>query len=257
MGCNASRQETSWRTFRQRSKLSSSTEPSTQRKSNSSEETQKQCNASPPAPRQRKSTPRLSKSNVSYHERRMSKQDDDDGNFTISQDRSFKANDRISLAEALAEYNEASFSNGSNHTRSTRTASTRSCNSEVICIVRSDKLSFAGSGIRRHSRRKRRRQSGIDDTRIIVLRKPMRRETCMGKVDERIPVADIKKSSSVENSAPTPRKQRSAYSKKGKSSTASRKSRSRRVCSSGIVIDQGNEDILAVSVRSDDWEPNQ
>lgn len=91
----------------------------------------------------------------------------------------FKANDRASLAAALEEYE------GSNHT-----ASTRSADSAVICIVRSDKLAFSGHGIRRHSRRKRRRHNGNDNTRIIVLRKPSRRDTTMLKVDERIPMQE-------------------------------------------------------------------
>lgn len=99
--------------------------------------------------------------------------------------RSFmQANDRVSLAAALEEYDYE----GSNHT-----ASTGSNESAVICIMRSDKLSFGGAGIRRHSRRKRNRQKGKDNTRIIVLRKPARRDTTMMKVDERIPTKELKK----------------------------------------------------------------
>lgn len=99
--------------------------------------------------------------------------------------RSFmQANDRVSLAAALEDYDYE----GSNHT-----ASTRSHESAVICIMRSDKLSFGGAGIRRHSRRKRRRQKGKDNSRIIVLRKPARRDTTMMKVDERIPTKELKK----------------------------------------------------------------
>jgi hypothetical protein len=91
----------------------------------------------------------------------------------------FKANDRISLAAALEE-------------SSNLTVSTRSADCAVICIVRSDKLAFSGAGIRRHSRRKRRRHNGLDNARIIVLRKPSRRETTMEKVDERIPTKQLK-----------------------------------------------------------------
>lgn len=97
---------------------------------------------------------------------------------------SIQANDRASLAAALEDYDYE----GSNHT-----ASTRSSESAVICIMRSDKLAFSGAGIRRHSRRKRRRQKGKDNTRIIVLRKPSRRDTTMMKVDERIPNKELKK----------------------------------------------------------------
>lgn len=94
-----------------------------------------------------------------------------------------QANDRASLAAALEDYDYE----GSNHT-----ASTRSSESAVICIMRSDKLAFSGAGIRRHSRRKRKRQKGKDNTRIIVLRKPARRDTTMMKVDERIPTKELK-----------------------------------------------------------------
>jgi len=97
---------------------------------------------------------------------------------------SIQANDRVSLAAALEEYDHE----GSNHTASTGTSE-----SAVICIMRSDKLAFSGAGIRRHSRRKRRRQNGKDNTRIIVLRKPSRRDTTMMKVDERIPNKELKK----------------------------------------------------------------
>lgn len=97
---------------------------------------------------------------------------------------SIQANDRASLAAALEDYDHE----GSNHT-----ASTRSSESAVICIMRSDKLNFSGAGIRRHSRRKRNRQKGKDNTRIIVLRKPARRDTTMMKIDERIPTKELKK----------------------------------------------------------------
>jgi len=94
----------------------------------------------------------------------------------------FKANDHARLAAALEDYD---YEGSSNHTAST-------ADSAVICIVRSDKLGFSGAGIRRHSRRKRRRHNGVDNTRIIVLRKPSRRETTMEKVDERIPTKELK-----------------------------------------------------------------
>lgn len=96
----------------------------------------------------------------------------------------FKANDRISFAVALQEYNYE----GSN-----RTARTESSDSAVVCIMRSDKLSFSGTGHRRHAKRKRMRQKGKDTTRIIVLRQPTRLDSTMMKVDERIPKKEIKK----------------------------------------------------------------
>jgi len=70
------------------------------------------------------------------------------------------AEDRESLACAF-EADEASSSTNT------------TAGSSVICIVRDEQLSFAGSGIRRHSRRKRARHS--DNTHIVVLRQPVSR----------------------------------------------------------------------------------
>ena len=95
----------------------------------------------------------------------------------------FKANDRVSFAVALQDYDYE----GSNHTCTTQGSES------VVCIVRSDRLAFAGTGIRRHSRRKRLRQKGKDTTRIIVLRQPSRLDSTMMKVDERIPTKQLKK----------------------------------------------------------------
>jgi len=68
-----------------------------------------------------------------------------------------KANDRISLQAAIDQLGEES-----NHSSWSETS--------IVHVVRSDKLSFRGTGIRRHSRRKRNRHKGCDDTRIVVLR---------------------------------------------------------------------------------------
>jgi len=67
-----------------------------------------------------------------------------------------KANDRISLQAAIDQIGEES-----NHSSWSEKS--------IVHIVRSDKLSFSGTGIRRHSRRKRNRHKGCDDTRIVVL----------------------------------------------------------------------------------------
>jgi len=106
-----------------------------------------------------------------------------DGSARHGRTTNFKANDRLSFALALEDYEYE----GSNHTAST------SNDSNVICIMRSDKLRFSGAGIRRHSRRKRRRHAGKDDTRIVVLRKPSRLDSTMMKVEERIPTKELKK----------------------------------------------------------------
>jgi len=82
----------------------------------------------------------------------------------------FKANcDRESLAAALDQFDLEDFSN---HTSST----SHYHEDPQICIVRSDKLAFSGAGIRRHSRRKRHRQLGKDNTKIVILRQPSFKE---------------------------------------------------------------------------------
>ena len=82
----------------------------------------------------------------------------------------FKANcDRQSLAAALDQFDLEDFSN---HTSST----SHYHEDPLICIVRSDKLAFSGAGIRRHSRRKRHRQLGKDNTKIVILRQPSFKE---------------------------------------------------------------------------------
>jgi len=81
----------------------------------------------------------------------------------------FKANcDRQSLAAALDHFDLEDFSN--------HTSSSHYHEDPLICIVRSDKLAFSGAGIRRHSRRKRHRQLGKDNTKIVILRQPSFKE---------------------------------------------------------------------------------
>jgi len=141
----------------------------------------------------------MSNNNSSWHRRPLEQKD--------SRMSAFKANDRTSLAEALQDYE------GSSHT-----ASTRSSDSAVFCIVRSDKLAFRGSGIRRHSRRKRQRSMGNDNTRIIVLRKPNRRDTTMQIVDERIPMKSfMDKNPQLKGGNGSSSKSRSSNSSKGSS----------------------------------------
>jgi len=81
----------------------------------------------------------------------------------------FKANcDRQSLAAALDHFDLEDFSN--------HTSSSHYHEDPLIYIVRSDKLAFSGAGIRRHSRRKRHRQLGKDNTKIVILRQPSFKE---------------------------------------------------------------------------------
>lgn len=87
----------------------------------------------------------------------------------------FKANcDSQDLAAALETF-DLDVENFSSHTHSTST-NKRSFEDQHICIVRSDKLAFSGAGIRRHSRRKRHRQLGKDNTKIVILRQPSFKE---------------------------------------------------------------------------------
>jgi hypothetical protein len=86
----------------------------------------------------------------------------------------FKANcDRQSLAEALETF-DIDIEDFSSHTHSTS-----NYEDPQICIVRSDKLAFQGAGIRRHSRRKRHRQLGKDNTKIVIVRQPSFREQAL------------------------------------------------------------------------------
>lgn len=83
----------------------------------------------------------------------------------------FTANcDRQSLAAALETF-DLDVEDFSSHTRSTS-----NFEDSQICIVRSDKLAFSGTGIRRHSRRKRNRQLGKDNTKIVLVRQPSLKE---------------------------------------------------------------------------------
>ena len=79
-----------------------------------------------------------------------------------------KANDRASLVAALDSQSDSSDNDISSDTMGSESRAT-----PVIYIVRSDKLTFPGTGIRRHSKRKRKRHSGADNTRIVVLRQSM------------------------------------------------------------------------------------
>lgn len=118
---------------------------------------------------------------------------------TSCSEHTFSANDRKSLAAALDEMEQLEIEQAAKqlgerschsrrsvsiHSRShSRSASKpkshrlsapapQNCSEELIVIVRSDKLAFRGTGIRRHSRRKRARQNGNDTSMITVVRQP-------------------------------------------------------------------------------------
>jgi len=167
-----------------------------------------------------------------------------------------RANDRMSLAQALDDMDEIS-----NHSRS------MSSHDSVIYIVRSDKLSFKGKGIRRHSRRKRRRQHGSgDNTRIVVLRQPMRHEsTVMPQIQATIkeePVEERKTTSkkAIKTTvAPvvTPvRTKKSLNCKKNKNIRTPSTVLSNSTSTDFMVFEETSEDLLSVSLRRD-FQPIQ
>jgi len=166
----------------------------------------------------------------------------------------FKANDRASLMAALDDFDYDGSS--SNHTSSTK----NSDNPSVICIVRSDKLAFSGRGIRRHSRRKRARHSGLDNTKIIVLRKPSRFEATMPVVDERIPkpLLDMSKLE-AEQELKTPNRNRRYPSKKLSPKNVARNLRKKPPKDMGqiMTLRTSTKDILEMSVRSKEFEFSQ
>lgn len=164
-----------------------------------------------------------------------------------------RANDRMSLAQALDDMDEIS-----NHSRST------SNHDSVIYIVRSDKLSFKGKGIRRHSRRKRRRQHGSgDNTRIVVLRQPMRHEsTVMPQIQTTIKEEPVKERNITSKKAikttvapVTPVRTKKSQNCKNirTPSTVMRNSTS----TDFMVFEETSEDLLSVSVERRDFKPTQ
>jgi hypothetical protein len=166
-----------------------------------------------------------------------------------------RANDRMSLAQALDDMDEIS-----NHSRS------MSSHDSVIYIVRSDKLSFKGKGIRRHSRRKRRRQHGSgDNTRIVVLRQPMRHEsTVMPQIQATIKEESLAESKSTSKKAikttvapVTPvRTKKSLNCKKNKNVRTPSTVMCNSTSTDFMVFEETSEDLLSVSLRRD-FQPMQ
>jgi hypothetical protein len=142
----------------------------------------------------------------------------------------------------------------SNHTSSTK----NSDNPSVICIVRSDKLAFSGRGIRRHSRRKRARHSGMDNTKIIVLRKPSRFEATMPVVDERIPKPLLDMSKLLaEQELKTPNRNRRYPSKKLSPKNVARnlaRKKPPKDLGQIMTLRTSTKDILEMSIRSKEFE---
>lgn len=175
-----------------------------------------------------------------------------ESNRQLSKATTFKANDRASLMAALDDFDYEGSS--SNHTSSTK----NSDNPSVICIVRSDKLAFSGRGIRRHSRRKRARHSGMDNTKIIVLRKPSRFEATMPVVDERIPKPLLDMSKLLaEQELKTPNRNRRYPSKKLSPKNVARnlaRKKPPKDLGQIMTLRTSTKDILEMSIRSKEFE---
>lgn len=78
---------------------------------------------------------------------------------------------RMSLSDALDQLDSCSnHSTNSSSSDIYKHGFKSSADKSMYCIVRSDKLAFNGTGIRRHSRRKRQRLSGRDNTPVVILR---------------------------------------------------------------------------------------
>jgi hypothetical protein len=133
----------------------------------------------------------------------------------------FKANcDRQSLAAALDHFDLEDFSN--------HTSSSHYHEDPLICIVRSDKLAFSGAGIRRHSRRKRHRQLGKDNTKIVILREPSLKEQAAMAASAAASAAATKANKLLADECAKQRSERRVTRVKARKSTTDRASISER-----------------------------